>query len=108
MMRRADRLVGGQMETGIQIYFQGGVHAGMSDEVMMHHEIDLCVLADKLGFDYLLSPEHHFTDYCIAPDPLQFLSYIAGRTERIRLVTAGIILPWNDPGRIAEKCTLLD
>ncbi len=33
---------------------------------------------------------------------------MAGRTERIKLGTGAVILPWNDPLRVAEKLALLD
>jgi alkanesulfonate monooxygenase SsuD/methylene tetrahydromethanopterin reductase-like flavin-dependent oxidoreductase (luciferase family) len=39
---------------------------------------------------------------------VQLLSYVAGRTKRIQLGTAVIVLPWHDPVDIAEKIALLD
>jgi alkanesulfonate monooxygenase SsuD/methylene tetrahydromethanopterin reductase-like flavin-dependent oxidoreductase (luciferase family) len=36
------------------------------------------------------------------------LSYFAGRTKRIALGTAVIVLPWHDPIRVAEQIALLD
>ena len=36
------------------------------------------------------------------------LSYLAGRTSSITLGTGAVILPWNDPLRVAEKITMLD
>jgi alkanesulfonate monooxygenase SsuD/methylene tetrahydromethanopterin reductase-like flavin-dependent oxidoreductase (luciferase family) len=52
--------------------------------------------------------EHHFHDYSFCPDNTQFLSYLAGRTSTIDLGTAAVILPWNEPLRVAEKIALLD
>jgi len=40
--------------------------------------------------------------------PTQLLSYYAGRTKRITLGTAVIVLPWHDPIRVAEQIALLD
>jgi alkanesulfonate monooxygenase SsuD/methylene tetrahydromethanopterin reductase-like flavin-dependent oxidoreductase (luciferase family) len=54
------------------------------------------------------SVEHHFTDYAACPDNLQFLSWLAGRTHRIQLATGAVIIPWNDPLRVAEKVAFLD
>lgn len=95
------------MKFGLQVFFQ---HADMSmtQREMYQHELDLCVRSEELGFDYVLSPEHHSTDYSIAPDPTQMLSYLAARTSRIGLVTGAIILPWHHPFRVAEKVALLD
>jgi alkanesulfonate monooxygenase SsuD/methylene tetrahydromethanopterin reductase-like flavin-dependent oxidoreductase (luciferase family) len=44
----------------------------------------------------------------MSPDPTQLLSYFAGRTRRIALGTAVIVLPWHDPVRVAEEIALLD
>ena len=52
--------------------------------------------------------EHHFTDYTMCPDPLQLLSWLAGRTERVLLGTGVVVLPWHDPVRVAEQIALLD
>jgi alkanesulfonate monooxygenase SsuD/methylene tetrahydromethanopterin reductase-like flavin-dependent oxidoreductase (luciferase family) len=94
------------MKTGVQVFFQS--LPGMTDYEVLEQELKIALRAEELGFDYLLSPEHHFVDYSIAPDPLQFLTYVAARTERIGLVTGAVILPWNDPMRVAEKASLLD
>ncbi|MGW9027100.1 LLM class flavin-dependent oxidoreductase [Streptomyces sp. NPDC055722] len=95
------------MKFGVQVFFQHG-DLSMTQREMFERELDLCVRSEELGFDYVLSPEHHSTDYSIAPDPTQTLSYLAARTSRIGLVTGAIILPWHHPFRVAEKVALLD
>ena len=49
-----------------------------------------------------------YTGYAMSPAPLQLLAYYAGRTKRIQLGTAVIVLPWHDPIRVAEQIALLD
>ena len=44
----------------------------------------------------------------MSPAPTQLLAYYAGRTKRIQLGTAVIVLPWHDPVRVAEQIALLD
>ena len=44
-------------------------------------------LAEPLGFDGIWFPEHHGTPYGMTPNPLQALTYFAGRTERVSLGT---------------------
>jgi alkanesulfonate monooxygenase SsuD/methylene tetrahydromethanopterin reductase-like flavin-dependent oxidoreductase (luciferase family) len=95
------------MRVGYQLLFQNG-HAGMSDDEMVRRELRLAELAEPLGFDTIWCVEHHFDDYSECPDNTQLLSYLAGRTQRIHLGTAAVILPWNDPLRVAEKLVLLD
>jgi alkanesulfonate monooxygenase SsuD/methylene tetrahydromethanopterin reductase-like flavin-dependent oxidoreductase (luciferase family) len=79
-----------------------------SDAEMMRDELRIAELAEPLGFDSYWPPEHHFTDYSACPDNLQLLSWLAGRTSRIGLGTGAVIVPWNDPLRVAEKVALLD
>lgn len=81
---------------------------GMSDAAVMGEHLAMGDLAEPLGFDSLFALEHHFTGYAMSPSPVQMLSYFAGRTRRITLGTAVIVLPWHDPVRIAEEIALLD
>jgi len=57
----------------------------ISDYETYRGELRLVDLAEPLGFDSIWEPEHHFTDYEMTPDVLQFLAYCAGRTRHVRL-----------------------
>ncbi len=81
---------------------------GLSDAAVFAEHMALGDLAEPLGFDSLFALEHHFTGYAMSPSPTQLLSYYAGRTKRIMLGTAVIVLPWHDPVRVAEEIALLD
>jgi alkanesulfonate monooxygenase SsuD/methylene tetrahydromethanopterin reductase-like flavin-dependent oxidoreductase (luciferase family) len=96
------------MEVGLQFIFQN-THADMSDADMMRKETEVALLAEEVGMDFLLLPEHHFDPaYSMMPDNMQWLSYLAGRTQRIKIGTGAIILPWHEnPTRVAEKISLL-
>lgn len=94
------------MDVGLTCIFEG--HEGSTDEEIWQTELRLADLAEPLGFDMLWSVEHHFTSYTMCPDVLQFLSYMAGRTEKIRLGSGAVILPWHDPIRVAEQVAVLD
>ena len=52
--------------------------------------------------------EHHFTGVGQLSASLNFLSYLAGRTQRIRLGTAVVVLPWHNPVLLAEQVATLD
>src|SRR5437667_12840325 len=82
--------------------------AGRSDASVVGEHLAMGDLAEPLGFDSLFALEHHFTGYAMSPAPAQLLSYYAGRTRRIQLGTAVIVLPWHDPVRVAEQIALLD
>jgi alkanesulfonate monooxygenase SsuD/methylene tetrahydromethanopterin reductase-like flavin-dependent oxidoreductase (luciferase family) len=95
------------VDVGILLVFQNYRGQGR-DEDVVRHEMQVAELAEGLGFAKLWCVEHHFTDYAACPDNLQFLSWVAARTSRIRLATGAVIVPWNDPLRVAEKVSLLD
>src|SRR5277367_5193854 len=81
---------------------------GRSDASVVGEHLAMGDLAEPLGFDSIFALEHHFTGYAMSPAPTQLLSYYAGRTKRISLGTAVIVLPWHDPVRVAEQIALLD
>ena len=81
---------------------------GRSDASVVGEHLAIGDLAEPLGFDSLFALEHHFTGYAMSPAPTQLLAYFAGRTRRISLGTAVIVLPWHDPVRVAEEIALLD
>jgi alkanesulfonate monooxygenase SsuD/methylene tetrahydromethanopterin reductase-like flavin-dependent oxidoreductase (luciferase family) len=64
-------------------------------------------LATSLGFDSIWNVEHHFTAHGETPAPLQQLTYFAGRGG-VDVGTAVVVLPWNDPVRVAEQISVLD
>ncbi|MGH7932039.1 MAG: LLM class flavin-dependent oxidoreductase [Candidatus Binataceae bacterium] len=81
---------------------------GKSDLQTYQEELALGDRAEAAGFDSVWALDHHFTGYVMSPDPTQLLSYVAGRTRRVQLGTAVIVLPWHDPVSVAEKIALLD
>jgi alkanesulfonate monooxygenase SsuD/methylene tetrahydromethanopterin reductase-like flavin-dependent oxidoreductase (luciferase family) len=95
------------MDVGVLLIFQNYQGRG-SDAGMIRDQMQLALLAEALGYDKLWPPEHHFTDYSACPDNVEFLAWLAGRTSRIKLATGAVIVPWNDPLRVAEKIVLLD
>src|ERR1700754_4554730 len=81
---------------------------GRPDYAVCRDHLSLGELCEPLGFDSLFALEHHFTGYSMSPNPIQLLSYFAGRTNRITLGTSVVVLPWHDPIRVAEQIALLD
>ncbi len=97
------------MRVGVQMVFQSfGYPDDIADGQVYAEELRLAELADELGFDALWPVEHHFEDYAFCPDNALLLAHMAARTERIALGTGAVILPWNNPLRVAEKISMLD
>src|SRR5262245_49012606 len=95
------------MHVGASVFFQNLKNARPDGDVYAH-ELAMGDLVEPLGFDSLWAAEHHFTDYTMCPDPCQLLTYFAGRTERVKLGSMVMVLPWHDPVRIAEGFAVLD
>jgi natural product biosynthesis luciferase-like monooxygenase protein len=66
-------------------------------------------LLDQAGFHQVWVTEHHFHEYGgTIPDPATFLSAVAGRTTRIRLGIAIVVLPLHNPIEVAESYAMVD
>lgn len=65
--------------------------------------------SEELGFDKIWTTEHHESPYGQVPNPLGFLSMVAGRTEKLGVGTQVVVVPWwHNPIRIAEEIAQLD
>jgi alkanesulfonate monooxygenase SsuD/methylene tetrahydromethanopterin reductase-like flavin-dependent oxidoreductase (luciferase family) len=95
------------MHVGTALIFQG-TDPDRSDREVYEQEIRLGMLSEELGFQSIWGVEHHFTDYTMCPDVLQYLSYFAGRTHTMQLGSMVVVLPWHDPIRVAEQVAMLD
>ena len=99
------------MHVGNAIIFQhpdGNDGDQSGDAGVYETEYKLADRVEDLGFDSLWGVEHHFDGYAMCPDPLKFLTYFAGRTERVKLGTMVVVAPWHDPIRVAEDSSVLD
>lgn len=95
------------MHVGLAAVFQNPGKQ-QTDRHVYINELRLADLAEPLGFESVWSVEHHFTDYTMCPDVVQFLSYMAGRTKTLQLGSMVVVLPWHDPMRVAEEVAMLD
>ena len=91
--------------------FGGAKSAGegaIGDSLGYRKYIDYVLAAEELGYHSVFVVEHHFTGVGQLSASLNFLSYLAGRTQRIRLGTAVVVLPWHNPVLLAEQVATLD
>jgi alkanesulfonate monooxygenase SsuD/methylene tetrahydromethanopterin reductase-like flavin-dependent oxidoreductase (luciferase family) len=70
--------------------------------------VDIAQAAEALGFRNMWLAEHHFSTYGYLSRPLQFATYIAAKTERLRVGTAVIVVPLHHPLVIAEEIATAD
>lgn len=96
------------MHVGMSVICQG-LDGPSQDREVFRREVALADMAEPMGLDSIWTVEHHFTDYTMSPNPIQFLSYMAGRTKRVKLGTMVVVLPWHHaPMRVAEEVALID
>ena len=80
----------------------------VSDAQNMDDTLYMGDLVEPLGFDSIWATEHYGSAYSMQPNPLQYLSYWAGRTSRVDMGTAVIVAPWWNPVRLAHEISMLD
>jgi alkanesulfonate monooxygenase SsuD/methylene tetrahydromethanopterin reductase-like flavin-dependent oxidoreductase (luciferase family) len=78
-------------------------------EVYFREALELCELADRLGYATVKIVEHYFRAYGgYSPSPLIFLAAAAQRTRHIRLVTGAVLPAFNHPLKLAAELALVD
>lgn len=83
-------------------------HPGWSEREVFAYNVELVEYLEELGFDGVWVAEHHFRDYGLCNNIPGLLSYLAGRTERLRLGTGIVVLPLHNPVLVAEEIAQLD
>ena len=78
------------------------------DHQQMDDTLHMGELVEPLGFDSIWATEHYGSAYSMQPNPLQWLAYWAGRTQRVDVGTAVIVAPWWHPVRLAHEISMLD
>ncbi|HEX3088386.1 MAG TPA: LLM class flavin-dependent oxidoreductase [Ilumatobacteraceae bacterium] len=66
------------------------------------------VLAEEIGFSSTWYGEHHFRECQWTGSPMMLAAAVAARTERIRVGTSVVLLPFHDPIRVAEDAAIAD
>ncbi|WP_214370269.1 LLM class flavin-dependent oxidoreductase [Pseudonocardia sp. H11422] len=76
---------------------------------VLRETVELAVLAEQLGFDSFWVAQHHLgAQGGHVPSPLVVLAAVAAQTEWIRLGTAVVVAPLEDPLRLAEDAATVD
>jgi putative FMN-dependent luciferase-like monooxygenase len=93
----------------IRLGFLTHLHVGADAADSYRIALDLFQAAEQIGYDSGWVAQHHFLNGSARmPSTLTFLAAVAERTSRINLGTAIIILPLEDPLRVAEDAAVLD
>ncbi len=77
---------------------------------MLREISEQAVLADELGYDSISFTEHHFhiEGFELSNNPVLLDLFVGMQTKRIRVGQLGIVLPAQNPIRVAEDIAMLD
>ena len=81
---------------------------GENPTLQLQSDLELAARLDALGFDEYWCGEHHSTGWEVIASPELFLAAVAERTQRIRLGTGVISLPYHHPFNVAQRIVQLD
>jgi alkanesulfonate monooxygenase SsuD/methylene tetrahydromethanopterin reductase-like flavin-dependent oxidoreductase (luciferase family) len=84
------------------------VYSSAASQQTFHTAIEHSRLADELGFDWVTVAEHHFTPFCITPNPMVLAGALTQVVKRARIALLGANIPILNPVRVAEEFAMLD
>ncbi len=89
--------------------FLSPIHSPHEDPTLaLHRDVELIQWMDRIGYDEVWIGEHHSTGWEYVASPEVFLAFAAAKTERIKLGTGVVSLPYHHPFNVAERIVLLD
>lgn len=88
---------------------KAGLRRDLYDQ-MLREISEQAKLADTLGYDSISFTEHHFhvEGFELSNNPVMLDLFIGMQTRRLRVGQLGIVLPANNPIRVAEDIAMLD
>jgi len=82
--------------------------AGRGQDEAIRQTLSLAQHAESLGYDRFWVSEHHSHPSIVGTAPEVLMAAMAARTDRIRLGSAGVMLPHYAPLKVAEQFRVLD
>jgi alkanesulfonate monooxygenase SsuD/methylene tetrahydromethanopterin reductase-like flavin-dependent oxidoreductase (luciferase family) len=70
--------------------------------------VDRTLYVEELGFDWVSLSEHHYSPRILTPNTAVSASYLAARSNRIKIAVLGPIVSQSNPVQIAEELAMLD
>jgi luciferase family oxidoreductase group 1 len=86
---------------------QSPVPDGATGGDALRNTVDLARLAETLGFVRYWLAEHHATPSLAGTTPEVLIGPVAAATERIRVGSGGVMLPYYSPLKVAESFSVL-
>ena len=92
----------------LSVLDQSPIMTGATPAQAIAETIALARLADRLGFHRYWLAEHHSSNTLADPCPEILVARVAAETQRIRVGTGGVLLPYYAPLKVAEQFRMLE
>jgi len=92
----------------LSVLDQSVARAGRPDAESIRHTLALAERCEALGYHRFWLSEHHGHPTLVGTAPEVLMAAVAARTQRIRIGSAGVMLPHYSPFKVAEQFRVLD
>jgi luciferase family oxidoreductase group 1 len=92
----------------LSVLDQSVARAGRPHDESIRHTVALAEHCEALGYHRFWLSEHHALPTLVGTAPEVLMAAVAARTQRIRIGSAGIMLPHYAPFKVAEQFRVLD
>lgn len=92
----------------LSVLDQSTASKGRTQDAAIRETLDLARLADTLGYHRYWVSEHHNTGNIVGTAPEILMAAIAATTPRIRVGSAGVMLPHYSALKVAEQFRVLE
>ena len=92
----------------LSVLDQSPVGRGIGGDVAIRETIEMALHCEALGYSRFWVSEHHGSRTIVGSAPEILVAAMAARTTRIRVGTAGILLPHYAPLKVAEQFRVLE
>lgn len=96
------------MRLRLSILDQSAAAVGRGQDAAIRQTLELAQKAEAWGYDRFWVSEHHSHPSIVGSAPEVLMAAIAARTRRIRIGSAGVMLPHYAPLKVAEQFRVLD
>lgn len=92
----------------LSVLDQSVARAGRPQDESIRQTVALAERCEALGFHRFWLSEHHAHPTLVGTAPEVLMAAVAARTQRIRIGSAGVMLPHYAPFKVAEQFRVLD
>jgi probable F420-dependent oxidoreductase len=97
-----------KLRFGLWYDFRNPPQWRQSSDRLYREILDQIAWAENHGFDDVWLSKHHFIEDAYLPSILPVAAAIAARTNRIRIVSGVLLVPFHNPIRLAEDIATVD